>query len=64
MSKVYSGEDSNKITIQDLEKNSEGLICLTGGIKGPIGKLLLKNELVSANSTTKITTILKSTNWV
>ena len=51
MSKIYSdNESNNKITLKDLKDNSEGLICLTGGIHGPIGKFFLKNNITTANN--------------
>ncbi len=41
----YSDDDKiNNISLDDLRKYSEGLICLTGGIKGPIGKFFFANE--------------------
>ena len=51
MSKIYSdNESNNKITLKDLKDNSEGLICLTGGIHGPIGKFFLKSNTTTANN--------------
>ena len=51
MSKVYSdNENNNKITLEDLKENSDGLICLTGGIHGPIAKLFLKNDVKGADN--------------
>src|SRR5690606_28724894 len=32
------------ITLADLERHAEGLICLTGGHEGPIARLFLDNQ--------------------
>ena len=36
MSKFYNSEENNFINFEDLQKFNEGLICLSGGIHGPI----------------------------
>ncbi|MBL0690225.1 MAG: DNA polymerase III subunit alpha [Alphaproteobacteria bacterium] len=46
------------VTFKELEKFSNGLICLTGGVNGPIG-LYLKN-----NNIKKATTVLKKLNTI
>lgn len=33
-----------QVTMEDLEQFNEGLICLTGGYSGPIGRLILQNR--------------------
>ena len=38
MTKHYSNDENNIINFDDLKKNNEGLICLSGGVNGPIGK--------------------------
>ncbi len=48
MTKHYSNDENNIINFDDLKKNNEGLICLSGGINGPIGKsILFKNKSTS-----------------
>ena len=48
MTKFYNTSDDNLINLDDLKKYSRGLICLSGGINGPIGKSILsKNKLAS-----------------
>ena len=48
MTKFYSINEINLINFDDLKKNSSGLICLSGGINGPIGKSILsKNKLTA-----------------
>ena len=48
MTKFYSINENNLINFDDLKKNSSGLICLSGGINGPIGKSILsKNKLTA-----------------
>jgi DNA polymerase-3 subunit alpha len=36
--------DTPFISLSDLEKNNEGLICLTGGIKGPLSQNILSHQ--------------------
>ena len=46
MTKFYSNSENNLINLNDLKNNNDGLICLSGGINGPIGKTILsKNKL-------------------
>ena len=46
------------ITMDELADNSEGLICLSGGHNGPIGKLILDNlEQVAATITDRLHSI-------
>ena len=40
----------SKTELEDLKENSDGLICLTGGIHGPIAKLFLKNDVKGADN--------------
>ena len=48
MNKYYNNDENNLITLSDLEKNKEGIICLSGGANGPIGKsILYKNSLLA-----------------
>ena len=48
MTKHYSNDENNIINFDDLKKNNEGLICLSGGVNGPIGKSILsKNKATS-----------------
>ena len=48
MTKFYNTSEDNLINLDDLKKYSRGLICLSGGINGPIGKSILsKNKLAS-----------------
>ncbi len=54
MKKAYlDGPNMEKpqIRIQDFDGMSEGLILLTGGIEGPIGRLLLNNKKEEAEQT-------------
>ncbi len=40
---LYVGKDGSappQVTLEDLEAHSAGLICLTGGAEGPVGKIL------------------------
>ena len=54
MTKYFSNEEENLINFNELEKNKAGIICLSGGINGPIGKsILTKNGL----STLEIETV-------
>ena len=38
------------LTIEEIGKNSNGLICLTGGAEGPIGQLINKSQKTAAKS--------------
>ena len=42
-SEMYIQNDDEKVEIsfEQLEKHADGLICLTGGSKGPLGQLIL-----------------------
>lgn len=42
-----------QIKISDLEKYNEGLIALSGGVEGQIGRLLLENRTAEAEETTQ-----------
>ncbi|HCU59330.1 MAG TPA: DNA polymerase III subunit alpha [Alphaproteobacteria bacterium] len=42
-----------ELTYQDLEELNEGLIALTAGFEGPIGRLLLENRKDEANALTE-----------
>ena len=44
-------QEKPQITMADLEKFNAGLIMLTGGVEGPIGRLLLENRAPEAEST-------------
>ena len=46
-----TAQEKAQIAIKDLEGHSEGLICLTGGVEGPIGRLLLENRRAEAEQT-------------
>ena len=39
-----NGDGLPQLTLDDLERHSEGLICLTGGPDGPLGRLLRQNQ--------------------
>ena len=39
-----------QVTLEDLEKYSEGLILLTGGIHGPVGRMLVDGQIDHAQS--------------
>jgi DNA polymerase-3 subunit alpha len=56
---------SPQITIEDLAKNSEGLIALTGGIKGGFGRLLLEGKVTQAEEyLLKLKQIFKSSLYI
>tara|TARA_Y100000590_G_scaffold63691_2_gene68338 strand:+ start:580 stop:3984 length:3405 start_codon:yes stop_codon:yes gene_type:complete len=44
MTKYYSNSDDNLLTLDDIKKYSNGLICLSGCIEGPSYKFLLQNN--------------------
>ena len=50
MTNYYNNEENN-INFNDLEKNSDGIICLSGNIDGPISQLALLNNTASAEKT-------------
>ncbi len=39
-----------QVTVEELEQYSEGLICLTGGSLGPVGKMILENHFDQARA--------------
>lgn len=41
-------QERAQFALSDLEGHSEGLICLTGGVEGPIGRLILENRKAEA----------------
>ncbi len=45
------GHETPQIPWQALEQHSAGLICLTGGVSGPIGRLLLDGDKDGAKAT-------------
>ena len=46
-----TAQEKAQISLADLEGYSNGLICLTGGVEGPIGRLLLENRKAEAEQT-------------
>ena len=46
-----TAQEKAQIALKDLEGHSDGLICLTGGVEGPIGRLLLENRRAEAEQT-------------
>jgi len=60
MTKFYNQSDS-EINLNDLKSNSDGLICLSGGVDGPIAKsFLLKNINSATNIFNKLNLIFKN----
>ena len=58
MTKFYNTSEDNLINLDDLKKYSRGLICLSGGISGPIGKSILsKNKLAAEKLLNKFKSI-------
>ena len=57
MTKLYSNDEKNLLDFEDLKNNNEGIICLSGGIDGPIGKSFLSGNVSLAE---KILQNLKS----
>ena len=45
-----SGDQLPHITLEELAKHSEGLICLTGGALGPIGQLVQDGQHEAAKA--------------
>ncbi|NKB57054.1 MAG: DNA polymerase III subunit alpha [Alphaproteobacteria bacterium] len=45
-----AAEDSPQITLADLEAHSSGLIALTGGVTGAVGRLLLEGQRPAAEA--------------
>ena len=63
MTKFYNTREDNLINLDDLKKYSRGLICLSGGINGPIGKSILsKNKLASEKLLNDFNKITSKTN--
>jgi len=57
--------DEPQLTFEDLEKFNEGLIALTAGFEGPVGRLLLQNRKDEAEETLKrLHTIFKDRLYV
>ena len=53
MSFTYAAGDNNgvpHITFSQLKQHAEGIICLSGGPKGPLGKAILENKSADASS--------------
>lgn len=46
-----SPQEKPQITLADLEKFNAGLIMLTGGVEGPLGRLFLENRAPEAENT-------------
>jgi len=42
------GDEPPHVAIEDLAPFAEGLLCLTGGLNGPIARLLLRNQVAAA----------------
>jgi len=60
MTKYYSNDENNLINLNDLEKNNEGIICLSGGANGPISKSILsKNTLTAEKILVNLNSIYK-----
>jgi DNA polymerase-3 subunit alpha len=47
------GLSKPKISWEDLETHHAGLICLSGGVKGPVGQAVLHNRLEEADRLTQ-----------
>ena len=47
---VDKGGQLPQVTLEELEVNSEGLICLSGGPNGPVGKLLQQGQRPAAEA--------------
>jgi len=60
MTKYFSNEEENLINFNELEKNKAGIICLSGGINGPIGKsILTKNNTIAEKILLNLNSIYK-----
>ena len=60
MTKHYNDEEGNLLNLTDLEKNKEGIICLSGDINGPISKsILFKNSTVAEKILINLNSIYK-----
>ena len=65
MTKYYSNDENNLINLNDLEKNNEGIICLSGGANGPISKSILsKNTLTAEKILVNLNSIYKENFFV
>lgn len=56
LSRAYmnsGGGDDAQVPIEDFEELNTGLICLTGGVRGPIGRLLSEGQTPAAEEVTK-----------
>ncbi|MGR3434801.1 MAG: DNA polymerase III subunit alpha, partial [Shimia sp.] len=49
-SALYLGDGPVEVTLDDLEAEAEGVICLTGGPDGPIGRLLAAGQRPKAEA--------------
>ncbi|AWB47223.1 DNA polymerase III subunit alpha [Gemmobacter aquarius] len=47
---IDKGGQLNQVTLDELERYSAGLICLTGGAEGPVGKLLQGGQAAKARA--------------
>ena len=47
---VDKGDQLPQVTLEDLAAHSDGLICLTGGPEGPVGKLLQTGQAPAAEA--------------
>jgi len=60
MTKHYNDEEGNLLNLTDLEKNKEGIICLSGDTNGPISKsILFKNSTVAEKILINLNSIYK-----
>ena len=60
MTKHYNDEEGNLLNLTDLEKNKEGIICLSGDSNGPISKsILFKNSTVAEKILINLNSIYK-----
>lgn len=46
-----ANDEAPQVSIDDLAPHAEGLICLTGGLTGPVGRLLQHGQLAAAEAT-------------
>ncbi len=47
---IDNHEQPPNVNLEHLKKNSDGIICLTGGADGPVGKLIQSNQLPAAQT--------------
>ena len=45
---IDKGGELNQVTINELKRYSEGIICLTGGAEGPVGQCLQRRQTAKA----------------